>query len=268
MEFDTRARVLSWKIKDWWEPKVKELWHKNKTQIKESLLAQFGPIGGYEKIHNFIDLGAEPFSIVAFHNKFFRQVRRAFVIGAYYPALTATCALGERVLNHLVLSLRDSYRATPEYKHIHNKKSFDKWDLAIDTLESWGVLLPDTASKYRQLKDIRNNSLHFRPDVDRNDRTLALESIRTFSEIVSNQFACIGPLPWFIPEIRGASFIKKSWESNPFIEKVYLPNCHLVGPLHTVEIKNGKPIVRDEYDYGDKEVTDEQFADLFNNRKI
>lgn len=56
------------------------------------------------KISRLIEIGSKPFSVVSFHNRFFGQVRHAYVVGAAYPAATGTCALGERVLNHLVLS--------------------------------------------------------------------------------------------------------------------------------------------------------------------
>jgi hypothetical protein len=73
---------------------------------------------------------------VAFHNVFFNQVRDSFVIGSYYPALTAACALGERILNHLVLGLRDSFRTAEEYKRVYRKDSFDNWMIPIDVLEA------------------------------------------------------------------------------------------------------------------------------------
>jgi hypothetical protein len=53
------------------------------------------------------------------------------------------------ILNHLLLDLREEFRGTPEYKQIHRKDSFDNWDLAIDTLEAWSVLLPDAAKGFR-----------------------------------------------------------------------------------------------------------------------
>jgi hypothetical protein len=139
---------------------------------------EFYGVGAFEaKRANFIALGPKPMSILAFHNRFFEQVRVAFVMGAYYPALTSACALGERILNHLILTLRDEFKATPEYKTVYSKESFDDWSLPIKTLESWGVFLPDTAIGFRQLKDKRNRAIHFRPEVDRNDRELALEPV-------------------------------------------------------------------------------------------
>lgn len=56
---------------------------------------------------------------------------------ADYPALVGACALGERILNHLILDLRGAYAHTPEYKRVHRKDSFDDWRVPIDTLAAW-----------------------------------------------------------------------------------------------------------------------------------
>lgn len=264
-DFDTRARILSMPIEESWEPQVKEVCTRSKQQIIEGLLCEYGPLAGDQKIRNFIDFGALPFSIISFHNRFLRQVRNAFVVGSYYPALTGTCALGERILNHLVLRLRDDFKSTAEYKKVHRKASFDDWDLAIDTLESWGVLLPEAAGTYRQLRDLRHRSLHFQPEVEKNDRDLALEAIRQLSTIVEIQFSGLGPRPWIIPGTRGGvSFVKKSAEGSPFVAKVVLPNCRSVGPFHSLDGGPDNWVVRDEHTYEEREITDDEFVELYN----
>ena len=187
-------------------------------------------------------------------------MRDAFVVGAYYPALTGICALGERVLNHLVLGLRDSYGSTRQFKVVHRKKSFEDWDQVLATLEAWGVLLAPAATKFRELKQLRHRSVHFRPEVDTDDRQLARDAIRCFSAIVQEQFGVLGLHPWFIPHIRGASYLKKDWESNPFIKLVYLPSCAKVGPYHKVENVPGGFRIVEPVSYPDLEISDEEFA--------
>ena len=152
-DFDTRATILSREIEEAWEPQVKEIWAENKIRVREGLLAEYGPWDGFRKIDDFTEMGSAPVSVIAFHNNFFRQVRSAFVIGAYYPALTGACALGERILNQLVLQLREDLRGSPEYKKVYNRDSFDNWDLAIDTLENWQVVLPEVVVNFRKLRD-------------------------------------------------------------------------------------------------------------------
>jgi hypothetical protein len=153
------------------------------------------------------------------------QARRAFIVGAYYPALTATCALGERILNHLVLLLREDFRATPEYKSVYRKESFDNWEVPIRALEAWSILLPEVSRSFQALEAVRHRSIHFDPATDRDDRPHALQALNHLNDIVSRQFGARGPLPWFIPKIMGASYIRKAAEAQPFVRRVYIRNC-------------------------------------------
>ena len=260
-DFDTRVHALTTEIQDHWEERVKQLHTENREQTERGLIWQFGEAAADQKRQNFIDLGPKPLSILAFHNKFFEQVRVSFVMGAYYPAVTASCALGERILNHLILILRDDFKSTAEYKRVRNKDSFGNWDTAIDTLAAWDVLLPAVVLEFRKLRDRRNEAIHFRPEVDKNDRPLALDAIRSLNAILGDQFCAFGPQPWFITDIPGEIYIKKDWESRPFIRKVYLPNCVAVGPQHKIE--SVMPwMVKDDYPYEKREITDQQFCSL------
>lgn len=232
-DFDTRVRSLD-PIDEHLEEQVKQQLYKNRENTIFRLKNEFGQRQAEIKVQNFIDLGSKPISVIAFHNNFFNQVRTAFVMSAYYPALTGACALGERILNHLVLTLREDYRSTPEYKAIYRKDSFDDWSVAIGTLVAWDVLLPSAADNFRMLMEHRHNALHFRPETDHNSRELALAAINCLQAIIGEQFSGFGPQPWFITTIPGEIYIKKEWEARPFIAKVYLPNAVLVGPWHQV----------------------------------
>lgn len=204
--------------------------------------------------------------MLAYHNRFADQARNAFVVGAYYPALTGACSLCERILNHLVLGLRDDFRGTPEYKWVHRKKSFDNWDLPIGTLEAWGVLVPEVVAAFKTLRDVRNRrAIHFDPSTDTKDREYALEAVRSLNEIVAEQFGTSAPVPWFIPGAKGGvGFIKKEMEVDPFVKLVYLPNALAVGPEHYLENgADGGWLVHDRDDYEDGEIPDEEFVERF-----
>jgi len=261
-DFDSSATVLTVEIRDEWDEHTKELYRNNKRRIKEGLIHEYGEHQADQKLQNLGDLGSKPLSIVAFHNRFADQVRRAFIVGANYPALTGACALGERILNHLVLALRKDFRSTPEYKKIYRKHSFDDWALAIDTLESWQVLLPEVVKAFRELAKIRHRAIHFNPEVDRNDRALALKAIGCLYDIISTQFGAFGRQPWFIPDIPGESYIKRDAETEPFVRSIYLPNCRRVGPKHRLELDGCVFNVRDDTKYEDREISDEEFRGL------
>jgi hypothetical protein len=261
-DFDTRVLTLTLPIRVEWEEDIKNQHYENRKKTIEGLIAEYGEIDSAKKIENFIALNIKPFSILAFHNRFFSQAWNAFIIGAYYPALTGVCALGERILNHLMLLLRDDYKNTPEYKKVYGKASFDDWSLPIKTLQSWDVLLPDVVENFYQLKDMRHKAIHFRPETDHNDRELALQALHCMKAIIGSQFSGWGSQPWFTITM-GELYIKKAWEEKPFIKKVYLPNCALVGPKHRIAALMPKVVI-DDIEYEPIEITDEEFCRLRN----
>jgi hypothetical protein len=263
MDFDFRANYLRLTIEDSWDEKVKEQHRINQEGVRSHFLSEFGTHDANRKIQDFLDIEAAPNSVIFFHNKFLRQVREAFTLGAYYPALTGACALGERVINHLVLKLRDFYKSTPEYKVVFRHDSFDNWDIPIDTLEAWSIFSKDVADKFRELKDMRNQAIHFNPETDTNERSLSLSAIKKLSSIIQEQFSAFGSQPWFIPNDVGLSFIRKSYEDVPFIKVVYLPSCKLVGPRHNLQSTAKGWLVHDESVYEDTDITDEEFISLF-----
>lgn len=263
-DFDSRAHCLE-PVQDQWDEKVKELHIKNREETIRELAKQYGEWGLEAKVKNFQDLKFKPFSVAAFHNKFLEQIRNSYVIGGYYPALTGACALGERILNHLVLLLRDYHKSSPEYKKLYRKQSFDQWPPVIDALESWGELLPEAAIKFRELNDKRNRAIHFNPETDHNDKALALEAIHLVQDIIGIQFAAFGNQPWYFC-VPGEIYIKKAWEEKPLIKHVFVPNSLLVGPKHKVESVLPQTIVNDQFEYEDKEISDEEYYELRTNR--
>jgi hypothetical protein len=261
-DFDTRVMILTEEINDSWEDKVKELHHANRKRVVDGLITGFGDLNKEAKLENFIALNTKPFSIIAFHNRFFEQARSAFVIGAYYPALTGACALGERILNHMLLLLREDYKYTPEYRRVYRKDSFDDWTVPIETLKAWDVLLPDVVDDFLRLKEMRNRAIHFRPETDHNDRELALEALNCLRATIGSQFASLGTQPWFLTGVPGEVYIKQAWEQRPFIQKVYLPNCALVGPKHRMEALVPRIVINDRFDYEEITIPDDQFCQL------
>lgn len=266
-DFDTRANMLSIGIQENWEKGIKEQWEKNKNEISRGLEIEFGSKDAGQKRQNFIDIGEKPISIVSFHNAFFSHVRDSFTIGAYYPALTGACAMGERILNHLVIDLRDFHRSTKQYKEVHGKSSFQNWGTAIDVLLEWDVISGELSKEFKSLEDLRHRSIHFNVETYESVREDALRAIEHLRKIITGQFGCFGTQRWFIPGTKGATFIKKAYEEHPFIQTYFMPQCPFVGILHGVEFKaQGQVEFRDKNDYGSGSLSDEEFRDAFNER--
>lgn len=267
IDFDSRADILNYKIEPDWPEDLKENWMKNKAQIEEEVFFQHGSLYGERKIEDLKALGSAPCSIIFYHNKFLRQIRDSFIQGAYYPALTGACALGERILNHLIINLKDEFKDSDLYKKVYNKPNFDDWNFAIKVLTEWKIFLPDTIENFNQLKDLRNrDALHFNSRIDSEDREFALKAINLISKIIQSQFPAFGDQPWFIESTVGEFYIKQNYENNPFIKKIYLPNCKLVGVRHRFvqRIEGGRLIndVVDNYNYKEKDISDLEFWNL------
>ena len=59
-------------------------------------------------------------------------------------------------------------------------------------------------------------------------------------------------------------------EASPFVRRVFLPNCLLVGPLHTVNDigPDLRITVCDDHRYEDREISDEEFCRLRNEAAV
>jgi hypothetical protein len=256
--------------KEHWDENVKSQQLENRARLLEEMKAEYGTHQFERKLKDFQDIDDSPLSIVSYHNLFFWQARNAFVFGAYYPALTSATALGERILNHLILDLRDAFRSKATYKRVHRKESIDDWDQATSILDDWNVLEPGISEKFRELKLLRHRSLHFNTSTYTNLRDDALSALQLLRAIIAGQFGAFGTQRWFIPGTKGAYFIKKDYESNPFVQKYYLPQCPYVGYRYSLKFISGTSVVIafDQEDYGSDEISDSEYSTLYNERKF
>lgn len=264
MTFDTREVMLSTTIEDGWEPRVKELWRENKRVVREGLLHDYGVANGGRKIEDFIALGPAPWSVTAMHNEVMRAVRDAFVAGAYYPALLGAAGLGERILNQLVLELRDDYQDHPQTRRVAKKSSIDDWTASIEALRGWGVLAPTAVSKYKRLHRLRIAAVHYvTPTLDQTARAEALEAIRLLQEIVQEVFSPHTG-EHYIEGTAGVFFVRLEAKSLPFVRRFLVPASTLVSPHHELDFQSRPPRVLDDANYatdqGIDSLTDEEFA--------
>ena len=266
-DFDTRAALREGAIQEGWDDQARKSFEKHLSSLRRNLAEEFGEHDLDRKIENFKAIGTIPLSVLSYHNTFFRQLRAAYVVGAYYPALVGACTLGERILNHLMLDLREFYKETEQYtEKVASSRTFDNWPTMINALEAWGVLLPDVTKEFRALYKMRGRSVHFNiktPDIVNDD---ALAAIRHLRSIIEQQFAGFGRAPWIIPGTLGHAFIRKEFETNPFVMTYFLPNFNFVGPLFGMAWTPDGWLIDDHRDYGDGIWTDEEFAREFNER--
>jgi hypothetical protein len=250
-----------------WDDQVKKQHIENRKQFVEWLKLEYGANHIDNVVKDAGDLGPKSFSMLAHHNQLHEQARRAFVVGSYYPALVAACALGERILNHLVLDLRHGFKNSPHYKKVYRKDSFDDWPRAVTVLTDWKVLADGVGASFLALRELRNRSIHFDQETYGSLREDALSALKRLNEILAKQFGYFGFQPWFMHGTPGAQFVKRAYESHPFVRTYIIPRSGFVGPLYGMELsQDGSWRHLDYSSYGDQMLTDEEFAKAYRER--
>lgn len=250
IDFDGRSNVL-------WTPDSKL--NAARDMVIEQMKGQYGLTDFASKLQRYTELGMSPWSIIAYHNQFLAQVRDAYVMGAYYPALTGACAMGERILNHLWLGLQSEYAIPARFR---NNGALNNWSHLAGILTGWGILLPKAKKMIMKLEDARQKSIHFRPsvDLDKQSKPRALAAIKMLQGFIREQFSSYGEFPWYITGVYNEIYIKKEWEASPYIKLLYLPHCSLVGPQHV--IRGANPWRAEDKTNLIGEVTDAEFVKL------
>ena len=276
--FDARnASLNTADEEDDYEPDIREQWRQNRLAIIGELAGEFGADDLARKVTDYRALGNMPFSVIALHNTFLKQIRDAFTGGGYYPALVGAGALGERILNQLIIVLREDYHGhsatTPA---IAEGKSFTNWRQCIEALAAWRVLTDDLAVKFRSLARLRHRAVHYNPGLDNSDaRDDALDATLAVQDIVAELFQPLGGPPRFIAGTSGHTYLSTEAESQPLIRRFFLPSSVLVSPRFKMELipqgRNSFAVqVFDDRSYQDRYPTlaDAEFAEHCNDPGI
>jgi len=280
-DFDGRANLLN----RYWSPEAKKNIGKQIQQVQQSIINEYGQINAKEKIERFKEMGVRPFSIISYHNILLEQIRKSYVQGGFYASLVGACTLGERILNHLILDLRDYYKNDSKkqwethpckdcnkfrellqkglirtYFDIFTCKSCSNWNLMISNLVQWGIISLEVELLFKELSNIRHKSIHFNEKTVMKLKEGSLESIKKLQDIIQKLFPAFGS-DYFIPA-KGEAYLKKELESKPFFKKYYLPNSQLVTPFHKVKQVMPRFIIEDISTVEDKDISDEKFIKL------
>lgn len=264
-DFDSTPLALA-EAEDHWDEPVKQNHLANRAQAIKRLEQKYGSASIDNVVKNVTDLGPKSMSLLTYHNQFHEQARRSFVAGHYYPALVAACALGERILNHLVLDLRNGFKSSEHYRKVYRKDSFDNWAFVVNVLTDWRILVDGVGTEFLALGTLRNRSIHFDPDTYHSLREDALAALQRLNAIIAMQFGYFGFQPWFIENTPGAQFVKRVYEAAPFVRAYIIPRSGFVGPFYGMDLSQGGWHHLDYADYGDGELSDEEFATRYRER--
>jgi len=113
---------------------------KELDSLQQMLAAKHGTDDIEGKLERYLSLKPPNLVVVNEFHPMVLEVEDAYICGHYYPSLTGACCIGERILNVLLLKLRDYHKKSEWYKRIYGKESFDDWGQAIQILSDWNVL--------------------------------------------------------------------------------------------------------------------------------
>jgi hypothetical protein len=230
--FDASHHMLV-EASDDWAKEVREQHNTNRAATIDVLRRSHGEDRLEQVIQNAIDLGSDPWSVLGWHNQLWLDVKHTFVTCCYYSAGVAAGAVGERIVNHLLIDLADDYATVADQKTIAAKQS-PTFGRALGILRRWSVLEPNAMRHFERLRDLRNALVHFDVDLYQELRARSLEAVSSLRDAIDAQFGVLVQRR-LIPDTPGEMYLKQAFEIEPFIRHYVLPLAFHVSPHHTIE---------------------------------
>lgn len=220
-----------------WDPDVRQLHDENREATVDRLRFIHGEANLEAVIQNVRDLGSDPWSTIGWHLQLWLEVRHAFVSGAYFPAGVGAGALGERILNHLLIDLADDCASEKDRRAIENEMA-PTYGVALKILSRWGVLEDEAIEKFGLLRELRNNLVHFDAQLYEDPRGRSLAAVVALRDAIDSQFG-VFVRRRLIPGTPGVMFARKEVESEPFFRRYIEPVALYVTPRHGIDVDPG-----------------------------
>jgi len=192
--------------------------------LAESLRDQWGSQNFEVKLSRFKKLNLSFIGIPDEYYALLREIVDSYCCGYFYPAITSAGALGERILNRLLIRTRDHFKASKHYKDVCRKQSFDNWDKTILILRDWGVISAEVAESFEKLKIHRNDSIHYNEGyaIEENAHSAIME----LAKIVDRQFNYTKRVDLFwVFDVPGEIWLRSAQMNIPFVKEFILPHC-------------------------------------------
>jgi len=247
---DTRARILN-------NASIKDA-HSN---IVDGLRSDWGAHRFDDKLKRFKDLDLSFLGIPEEYYNLLWDVVSSYCCGRFYPAMTSAGALGERILNRLLIKTRAYFKSSNDYKKIYRKDSFENWDEPIRILNDWQIIDSNVVTAFKSLKKFRNDSIHYSNGY--NFEANSHDAVAALSEIIDKQFNYERRTDLFwVFDVPGEIFVRSEKVEDPFVKEFVIPNCALISPLCE---PTATPPVKGK-DVPQKPLTDEDFLRIRRER--
>lgn len=227
-----------------------------------SLKNEWGELNFDEKLERYKNLNFSLLGIPGEYYNLLWSVTSSYCCGLFYPAMTSCGALGERILNQLILKTRKYYKSSIHYKKIHKKQSFDQWDIVLTILKDWEIITDEIVELFKKLKKFRNDSIHYNDEYDFEKNSH--EALLCLAQIIDRLFNYRSRKELFwVFDIPGEIWVKNSVVNEPFVKEFVLPYCMALTPL--CEPMANPPVKG--MNAPTKPLTDKEFIEIRKNRK-
>jgi hypothetical protein len=230
--------------------------------IISDLKTMWGEFDFDSKLNRFIKLNLALAGIPDEYYDLLFSVVSSYCCGYFYPAMTGSGSLGERILNRLLLKIRSYFKSSEHYKKVYRKDSFHNWDYPILVLKDWGIISDEVSVAFQTLKQYRNDSIHYQDGYDFESNSH--DAIKALATIIDKQFNYITRKDLFwVFDIPGEIWLKSAFVNNPFVAEFVLPHCIQLTPFD-------EPTANPPFwatDVPLKPLSDEEFIKLRNARK-
>jgi hypothetical protein len=216
---DTRVTIFNHKALD-----------KQQADLISSFKKEWGELNFDAKLERYKKLNLSLIGIPGEYYDLLWGVISSYCCGLFYPAMTSCGALGERILNQLILKTRGYYKSSEHYKKIYRKQSFDQWDKVIVILKDWKVISNDIAELFTKLKVYRNDSIHYNDgyDFEKNSH----DALMYLAQIIDKLFNYTSRKDLFwVFDISGEIWVRNNVVNDPFVKEFVLPHCLHLTPF-------------------------------------
>lgn len=202
---------------------------RSEDKIVSGLIDDWGKLNFEKKLDRFKHLSISLLGIPEEYYNLLWDVVSVYCCGRFYPAMTSAGALGERILNRLILRTKKYYKSSKHFKYIYNKNSFDNWKKMINILLEWDIISSEIGRTFTRLLQFRKDSIHYSDgydfEINSHDAVLAIV------EIINGQFNYLRRQDLFwVFDVPGEILVRSDKVEDAFVKEFVLPYCTLITP--------------------------------------
>lgn len=227
-------------------------------RYKEHLKSVLGESDFEQKFERWLKIDYPPIGLIDEYPEKVQQIISAYSAGFYYPAVTASCCLAERILNRLIIKTRNHFKEDHHYKKIYRKESFDDWDRMLKIISDWQLISTRAIGLMDEIKPIRHQTIHYTEKYD--FKTIAPIVINKLISAITEIFGVMNRRDiYLVFDIPGEVWVRSEAEKLPFVKEFILPHCYYAHAVHEIDFDRKKLTER----LGRTgRLTDEEFVEL------